>query len=154
MRRRSRECALKILYQWDVGQNTTDPTADPSVPDTQHIDELLDAFFSNFDSVSADEQAFAERLVRGVLAERSNLDHVLKETSHHWKLERMDCVDLNLLRLGAYELLHCPDIPAAVTINEAVEIAKRFSGLESASFINGILDKLEKQARASKETGS
>jgi len=84
---------------------------------------------------------FAERLVRGVIAHRDELDEAVQEQSENWRMERMARVDRNVLRLGAWELLHT-DTPARVVINEAVEVARTFGGENSPAFVNGILDKL------------
>lgn len=88
---------------------------------------------------------YAEELVRGVCVARAELDESIQKVSHNWRLERMACVDRNLLRLGAFELLQKQnEVPRKVAINEAVEIAKRFGSAESSAFINGILDRLGK----------
>lgn len=136
MRRRGRECALQILYQMDVGREL-DSEAGP-----QRVEEALAHYWQSFEAVEEEERAFAERLVRGVITDIQDIDAAIAEVSQHWRISRMGKVDRNLLRLAAYEILRCPDVPRAASINEAVEIAKRFSGGESAAFINGILDQL------------
>ena len=93
--------------------------------------------------------AFAERLVHGVVRELTAIDSALADASHHWRVARMGKVDRNLLRVAAYEMLFCQDIPRAVSINEAIEIAKRYNSSEAAAFINGILDQLTGQKNAS-----
>lgn len=135
MRRKGRECALQILYQLDVGRLL-------DVVDAAGVDAAVQRYWNSFEPVSPDVRDFAERLVQGVVAALSDVDAAIGEVSHHWRLGRMSAVDRSLLRLAAYEILRCPDIPRAASINEAIEIAKRFGGPESASFINGILDKL------------
>ncbi len=137
MRRRGRESALQLIYQLDVARilGTQDQTA---------LDTAIRDYWASFEPVSPDDREFAERLVRGVAADIDGVDESITNVSHNWKLDRMAKVDRSLLRLAAYELLRCPDIPRAASINEAIEIAKRFSGQESASFINGILDQLAK----------
>jgi N utilization substance protein B len=129
MRRRSRECALQLLYEFDVGR----------APDR---DGVIERYFAALDKGAAADRDFAERLVRGVLDARPDLDARIGSVSDNWRPERMGVVDRNLLRIAAYEILHCPDIPRAVSINEALEIAKRFGTETSAAFINGILDQL------------
>jgi transcription antitermination factor NusB len=89
-----------------------------------------------------DAQAFAEMLVSGVVAHLEDIDSLLEETSTNWKVARMARVDRNILRLATYELRYCEDIPARVTINEAIEIAKRYGEKDSNAFINGILDRI------------
>ena len=105
-----------------------------------------DTYWENFDPVDPADQQFAERLVHGAAGQIAELDAALATASHHWKVTRMDKVDRNLLRLGAYEILRCADIPRSASINEAIEIAKRFCGNDSAKFINGVLDQLHKEA--------
>jgi transcription antitermination protein NusB len=136
MRRRARECALQILYQLDVGRELNRDLA------KERVDAAVQAFWSSFEQVEDDDREYAERIVRGVVGELVAIDEAIAVASQHWRVDRMDKVDRNLLRLSAYEILRCPDIPRAASINEAIEIAKRFSGKESAAFINGILDQL------------
>lgn len=87
-------------------------------------------------------QSFFDHLVNGVLINKSHIDTVIEDYSSNWKLRRMACVDRNILRMAAFELLYCADIPAKVTINEAIDIGKKFGSPESGSFINGILDSI------------
>jgi N utilization substance protein B len=92
---------------------------------------------------------FSRRLIQGVAANRSELDQKITAAAENWTVERMAATDRNLLRLGAYEI-HFTDTPAKVVIDEAVELAKRFGGAQSAQFVNGILDKLMKQKESTK----
>lgn len=92
----------------------------------------------------ADVREFATTLVQGVAREREAIDQQLEQYSAHWRLSRMAAVDRNILRIATYELLHCPDIPIRVTLNEAIEMAKTFGSEESSSFVNGILDQIAK----------
>lgn len=85
---------------------------------------------------------FFERLADGVLHHRDHIDDIIERYSSNWKMRRMACVDRNLLRLAVFELLYCADIPAKVSINEAIDIAKKFGSSESGSFVNGILDSI------------
>lgn len=89
---------------------------------------------------------FARRLLAGVRKNRGELDELLKKTADNWSLERMAVVDRNILRIGAYEMLHA-DTPERVAINEAVELAKRFGAKQSSHFVNGILDRFVKERR-------
>jgi len=139
MRRRGRECALQILYQMDLNRELDAQVAD------ERIDKALAHYWSSFESVVDEERAFAERLVRGVAKDLASVDEAIAKVSHHWRVGRMEKVDKALIRLAAYEILRCPDIPRAASINEAIEIAKRFSGKDSAAFINGVLDQLERE---------
>lgn len=87
-------------------------------------------------------ESFANQLVRGWHRERASIDRTIREVSQHWRLERMAKVDRNILRLGTYELMAMDDIPRRVTLNEAVELAKRFGSDNSPSFVNGVLDRI------------
>jgi transcription antitermination protein NusB len=147
MRRRSREVALQILYQMDVGKELDDTRR----LSDDHIARLIGDYWSSFESDVPVDRDLVERLVRGVVREVTGLDGTIAEVSHHWRVGRMSAVDRNLIRLAAYEIMHCPDIPRAASINEAVEIAKRFSGAESAAFINGVLDQLRRAGEESDE---
>jgi N utilization substance protein B len=119
-RREGRELALQALYQLDV---------------TGEGEGL-------WEREGADDEAkgFARELVAGVRAERERIDALIAASAEHWRLSRLSRVDLNLLRLATYELLARPEIPPAVTINEAIEIARRFGAEDSAAFVNGVLD--------------
>lgn len=126
-RRKSRESAVKLLYQWDVTE--------------QGADEFLKACRGDQEAPLASD-AFCLELIEGTLANREVIDEEIQRWAARWSLERMSAVDRNILRLAVYELIFRPDIPPKVTINEAIEIAKKFSSAESASFVNGILDKV------------
>ena len=89
-----------------------------------------------------EDRAFANELVKGCADARAALDERIRGVSKHWRLERMSRVDRNIIRLGAYELLHVAEIPRRVTLNEAVELAKRFGNEESPAFVNGVLDRI------------
>ncbi len=124
-RRRAREFALQVLYQIDVTH--------------REVDKALKLFWDNFVS---DEEArdFCERLVRGVVEHRDEINRLIESQAEHWKMSRMTRIDRNILRLAVYEFLYCEDIPPKVTMNEAVDIGKKFGTEESGAFINGILD--------------
>lgn len=128
---------MQILYQLDFGPASEGASVDPKT-----LEMEIGRFWASFEAVGDDVREFAERLARGVASALPQIDEAIAGASHHWKLGRMERVDRNLLRLAAYEILRCPDIPRAASINEAIEIAKRFSSVESAAFINGILDQL------------
>jgi N utilization substance protein B len=134
-RRKSRELALQALFYLETNQ-----------PETNEKEELLDLFCLNFeDTITDDSKSFFLLLVRGVIDCESEIDSLLDNCSKNWKLSRMSAVDKNIMRIGAFELLKCPDIPSNVTINEAVEIGKKFGAKDSASFINGVLDQIRIQ---------
>ena len=125
-RSRAREVAFQVLYQDDLN-----PRNNPAVGD-QLIERRLRA---------DDLMAFARGLVAGVRQHREEVDALLEQTAANWSLKRMAATDRNVLRLGAYEMLHC-DTPGRVAIDEAVELAKRFGSAQSPQFVNGILDKV------------
>ena len=125
-RSRAREVAFQVLYQDDLN-----PRGNPAVGD-QFIQRRLRG---------DDLRAFARELVAGVRLHREELDALLEQTAAHWSLKRMAATDRNVLRLGAFELLHS-DTPPRVAIDEAVELAKRFGSAQSSQFVNGILDKV------------
>ena len=108
--------------------------------------EVFDTFWVG-QTASPELREFAERLVRGVIDRRGDLDRWIGECAANWRMERMAVVDRNVLRLAAFELLIEPDAPPAVVIDEAIEIAKKFGGGESGAFINGILDAIRKRVR-------
>ena len=125
-RRKAREYALQILFQWDVHGSTN---------------HWLQEFWTQR-QVSEDVRAFVERLVEGVWAHQEELDVTIETQATNWTLSRMPIVDRNLLRLSLYELMWMPDVPAKVTMNEAIELAKAFADDEAKRFVNGILDKV------------
>ena len=127
-RTRARECALQALFQLDASGGTAEAA-------------LVD-LFAHFEEAAADERRFADQLVRGVAAEKGTIDEIIQRYSQNWKLDRMARVDRNILRLGVYELLRRGDVPVRVTLNEAIELGKKFGSEESSSFVNGVLDKI------------
>jgi len=126
-RRKAREYALQVLYQRDVAGDAPSGT-------------LNDYWRQQEEPVEETVRAFCGKLVEGVHEHRGDIDEMIGKYSTNWKLTRMAAVDKNILRLAIFELLFCPDIPAKVTLNEAVEIAKRYGTAESGAFVNGILD--------------
>ncbi|MEY4578099.1 MAG: hypothetical protein RL701_2802 [Pseudomonadota bacterium] len=92
--------------------------------------------------VAEERDEFTDQLVLGCAQEREAIDERIRSVSKHWRLERMSRVDRNIIRLAAYELMHATDIPRRVTLNEAVELAKRFGNEESPAFVNGVLDRI------------
>ncbi len=126
-RRRSRELAIKVLYHLEFSRD--DPPA------------AFDLICNDF-GVPEDVKPFSRELVVGVCGHLEELDRLIAEASKNWRLERIAKVDRSILRLGAYELLYRDDIPPKVSINEAVDLGKKFGTEESGAFINGILDKI------------
>ena len=123
----AREAALQMLYAAELGQHS--------------IETLIKDFWREFPG-DAEGRSYADEAVRGVLADRPKLDEQLISASANWRLERMSPVARNVLRLGTWELLTRPEIPRAVIIDESVEVAKRYGGTESGSFVNGVLDRI------------
>ena len=128
-RTRAREIALQVLYQTE--QN-------PGL-DTAEVRRFVNRRL--LDDRRLVE--FAESLIAGVHAHQPKLDVLIADVAENWRLDRMAAIDRNILRLGAYEMLHCPDVPTKVAINEALELAKRYSTAQSSRFVNGILDRLQ-----------
>jgi len=130
-RRKAREYALQMLFQLDF-----------KVEKLENRD--LEAFWSD-KKENTEVKKFAEELVRGTVNKLNEIDSMIGKAAENWVVQRMSAVDRNILRCAAYEILYMKDIPSAVTINEAIEIAKKFSSGESAPFINGVLDRLAKE---------
>ena len=133
-RHRSRQRALQVLFLWDQRR--------------QAIDEAIASFYETLSSEEdqpdrAEPDQFMETLVRGASEKSTDLDRRITQKSEHWRLERMPAVDRNILRLAVYEMSQM-ETPAPVVIDEALELARQFSGDESVSFINGVLDAVHK----------
>ncbi|HKQ34312.1 MAG TPA: transcription antitermination factor NusB [Nitrospiraceae bacterium] len=125
-RHQARERALQILFQYDIHGK-------PGL--------WLDVFWKENEATD-EAKAFAERLVAGVLEKKKGLDALIGKYATNWKVSRMPIVDRNILRAGVYELLWMDDVPAKVTMNEAIELAKSFGDDDASKFVNGILDKV------------
>jgi N utilization substance protein B len=138
-RHKAREQALQVLFQWDARKNSAQ--------------ESIDAFYGSLSSdeghARKDRDAFLEQLVNGTVAEIAEIDGQITKHAEHWRIERMPAVDRNILRLAVYEMLHT-DTPAPVLIDEAIELARRFSGRESVQFVNGVLDAVHREAQSTK----
>jgi transcription antitermination factor NusB len=124
-RHQARELALQVLFHMEFNQG------DPA--------ESFERVGANFDSSTA-SHPFARQLVTGVCEQKEKLDALIGKASQHWRLERMSIVDRNVLRIAVYEVLFLKDIPPKVSIDEAVELGKKYGTDESGAFINGILD--------------
>jgi N utilization substance protein B len=131
-RRKAREYALQMLFQLDFTERAYD-------------DKALEEFWSGKKEQS-DIKEFAMDLVKGTRNNLDKIDAMIETFTDNWLLKRMAAVDRNILRFAAYEILFRKDIPSAVTINEALEIAKKYSSIEAAAFLNGVLDRLAKEA--------
>jgi transcription antitermination protein NusB len=127
-RSRGREVALQVLYQ--VEQN---PGVAP-----EEVRRFIQRRLLNDRKLSE----FTEGLISGVKEHQERIDALISEVAENWRLDRMAAIDRNILRLGAYEMMFCPEVPARVAINEALELAKRYSTAQSSRFVNGILDRV------------
>ena len=139
-RRKAREYALQLLFQQDSSQ--------------QKI--LFNETFRLHSPAAKPVKDFVDLLVQGVTRHLSEIDSLIRKHAEHWSLERMALVDRNILRIAVFELLYLDDIPAKVTLNEAIEIAKRYGDESSSAFINGILDRIlseEERLLAKKSEG-
>jgi len=133
-RTQAREYALQMLYEIDI-------TQDP-------LKEVIENFWQSQseENISKEVKEFAEFLTKGVIDNLNQINSLISQYSQNWDIKRMAVVDRNILRLASFEILFCQDIPPKVSINEAIELAKRFSSQESAKFVNGILDKIKEKA--------
>jgi transcription antitermination protein NusB len=129
-RRKAREYALQMLFQWDITRDS--------------IDQIAASFFEGQDEAPA-VMDFARLLVTRTVEHVERIDELIRRHAEHWRLDRMATVDRNLLRLATQEFLFDRETPRTVVINEAIEIARRFSTQESPQFINGILDSIKKE---------
>jgi len=136
-RHRSRKRALQVLFEWDMRREAID-SAIAHYYDTLHSEET-----QTENQLKPDK--FMEELARGTVANAEHIDKKIEAKSAHWRLERMPVVDRNILRLAIYELER-NELPGPVVIDEALELARQFSGDESLSFINGVLDAVHRQA--------
>ncbi len=128
-RRKSRELAMQALFYMDMSQNVSM--------------ETLELYCQHFPP-SKKAQPFFMELVKGVINTRSKIDSFIERYSSNWKISRMSCVDRNVMRVAVYELLYCQEIPPKVSINEAIDVGKKFGTDESGAFINGILDSIRR----------
>ena len=126
-RRRARELAMQALFYMDTQQNGSP--------------QMLERFCENF-SLPVKVRPFFMKLVNGVLAAQPQIDDIIERFSKNWRVQRMSCVDRNVMRVAVFEMLFCPDIPPKVSINEAIDVAKKFGTEESGAFINGIVDSI------------
>ncbi|MCI0454359.1 MAG: transcription antitermination factor NusB [Candidatus Dadabacteria bacterium] len=134
-RRRARENTLQFLYQYD--------TLKESSSQELNINDILLLFWATKESdIEKDVEEFSNRLITGACENIEGIDGIINRYSEHWRLSRMSKVDRNILRMAIYELVYLRDIPPPVTINEAVELAKRYGTDESGAFVNGILDRI------------
>lgn len=160
-RRAARETALLMLFTVDAGHaKTPDQVIELHAQNLRDDDEVIASLISEDDDVEPELGAirharrlltkgphwdFAQRLVRGVMDHAGAIDTLISKYSLNWKVHRMSRVDRNVLRLAAYELTFEPDVPVRATLNEAIEMAKRYGTEESGKFVNGILDRIAQE---------
>jgi N utilization substance protein B len=130
-RRKARELAMQMLFQADVGKQTPD--------------DVRKTFWEAREEVEPDTRGFAEDLFRVAMNREEEINTLIEQHSANWKLSRMAAVDRNVLRMAIAELLGFPGTPAPIIINEALEIARRYSAPESVNFLNGVLDAIARQ---------
>lgn len=135
-RRKSRELALQMLFQADMGRQTPD--------------EVRHTFWSEHNSAQEDVRDFAEDLFRVASERGAEIDGLIERHAEHWRMDRMAAVDRNVMRSAVAELMAFPSTPRAVVINEALEIARKFSSPESVQFINGVLDSIGRELEKAK----
>ena len=133
-RRKAREYALQMLFQWDITRDS--------------IDQVAASFFSNQPEESQVVVDFANQQLTNTVEHIEQIDEFIRRHAEHWRLDRMAIVDRNILRLAVQEFLYDKETPKTVVINEAIEIARRFSAQESPQFINGVLDSIKKELEA------
>ena len=142
-RRQARELAMQALFYMDIRKDASE--------------EMLEYFCGCF-CPSKKSRPFFIKLVNGVLGAKDQIDALVERFSQNWKINRMSCVDRNVMRIAVYEMIYCDDIPPKVSINESVDIGKKFGTQESGAFINGIMDSirgtLEKEGVLKKVEGT
>ena len=130
-RRKSREFALQVLYQLDITK--------------QEANKALNQWKKHF-SPKGEKNGFTEQIVKGVIEHSQEIDDLIERYSDNWRLGRMNIIDRNILRMAIFELLYCEEVPPKVTLNEAIDLGKRYGNQDSGSFINGILDRIQNKA--------
>jgi transcription antitermination protein NusB len=140
-RRKARICALQMLFQYDIAQ--------------PRVDQLTNSYWEAFgDDMGNVAREFSNDLALGAIARLDEIDDLIKRRAEHWRIQRMAVVDRNILRLAIYEFLYEGDTPKTVVINEALEIARRFSTFEATQFINGILDAIKRDLESSQSASA
>ena len=134
-RRKSRELCLQMLFQWDMGK--------------QSPEQVRKTFWAERGEVDEETRGFADDLFRVAVEQQARIDELIQKHAQHWRMERMAVVDRNVLRAGVAEFLGHHETPRPVVINEALEIARKFSAPESVQFINGVLDSVGKELTSS-----
>jgi len=137
-RTKARECAFQMLYQWDMSR--------------AEMNQVVESFW-RVRSTTDMTRAMADRLARGAQGALDAIDAAITAASTNWRFDRIAAVDKNVLRIGAYELMHDAGTPSAVVIDEAVEMARRFGEADSPAFVNGVLDAIMRAVRGEAKSG-
>jgi len=136
-RRKAREDTLRILFRLEF--------------ENKQIEKTLDQYWKS-KKASEEIKEYSTWLVNGVISDQAKIDNIIQQVSEHWRISRMALVDRNILRMAVFELIYEENIAPAVVINEAIEIAKKYSGEEAATFVNGILDAVRKDLKDIKKS--
>jgi N utilization substance protein B len=136
-RRKAREDTLRILFRLEF--------------ENKQIEKTLDQYWKS-KKASEEIKEYSTWLVNGVISDQAKIDNIIQQVSEHWRISRMALVDRNILRMAVFELLYEEKIAPAIVINEAIEIAKKYSGEEAATFVNGILDAVRKDLKDIKKS--
>ena len=137
-RTKARELALQVLYQFDLRGEEVRPDAEELLANATSDPEVLE---------------FARRIIDGTWERRAEIDRTIEGAARNWEIRRMAAIDRNILRLATFELLHLDEIPPLVTINEAIDLAKKYSTKKSGHFVNGILDHIRTTSAPEKKRG-
>ncbi|MCD6408634.1 transcription antitermination factor NusB [bacterium] len=138
-RRKARECALKILYMYEMRQ--------------ENIEMIIDEFWKESPEKNEEIKEFATILAKGAVSNIKIIDKKISEVALNWQIERMSTIDRNILRIGSFEIMFLPEIPPAVSINEAIELAKKYGTEDSPKFVNGILHKIKEKTEQEGKNG-
>jgi N utilization substance protein B len=140
-RRKARICALQMLFQYDIARPP--------------ISELISTYWSELgDDIGDEARQFSNKLAAGTIQHLEEIDQLIKKRAENWRISRMPIVDRNILRLAVYEFIYEPETPKSVIINEALEIARRFSTFEATQFINGVLDAIKRDLESSQASSA
>jgi len=130
-RRKARESTLQILFQIEF--------------DSSSLEKIVNSYWENIAYSEEEIRSYSTWLVEGILSHKEEIDRIIQSVSEHWRVPRMAIIDRNILRIAVFELLYEEKVAPAIVINEAIEIAKKYSGEQAGTFVNGILDAIRKQ---------
>ena len=137
-RRKARESTLQILFQLEF--------------DDPQLEKVIEQYWQ-YRKASEEIRQYTDCLVKGIISHKKDIDKIIQSVSEHWRISRMAVVDRNILRMAVFELLFEQNIAPAIVINEAIEIAKKYSNEEAATFVNGLLDAVRKKIESVKKAG-